>query len=179
MLAERWSPRSFEAGTEISTEDLTAVIEAARWAPSANNVQPWSFIIGRNGDVNFTKITDSLTGFNQKWAPQASALIVMVANMQTPEGDPRPISMYDCGLAAAALTIEAIHRGYAVHQMAGFEVEQLNAAFDVVEGCSAIVVLAIGKQAPAEDLADSFARDLELAPRERKPLTELIISGDL
>ena len=76
VLAERWSPRSFEHGVDLSHSDITALLEAARWAPSANNLQPWKFIVAKHGDERFAAITASLAGFNKEWAPNASAFIV-------------------------------------------------------------------------------------------------------
>jgi nitroreductase len=179
VLANRWSPRSFDSKAEISTEDMTAFIEAARWAPSAFNSQPWNFIISRRGDERFLKICETLSGFNQVWAPTASALIVMVVQTKDDENKPRPIPLFDAGLAVAHLSVEAHHRGFIVHQMIGFDKEKMNSTFNISEGLDSIVVLAIGKQAPLENLPEGPAREREILPRERRPLKDLIIEGDL
>jgi len=179
ILAQRWSPRSFDPAATISTEDLTGLLEAARWAPSANNVQPWRFIIARRNDENFDKIKGTLVGFNQAWSPNAAAYIVIVANMKNEDETDRSISLFDAGLATAHLSVEAYHRGYAVHQMAGFDHSALNSAFGLPSSQDAVVVLAIGKQAPAEALGEGAIFEREVAPRERIALGELIISGTL
>ena len=179
VLAERWSPRSLDAQATISTEDLTGLLEAARWAPSANNAQPWRFIIARRGEESFQKILNSLMGFNQSWSPNASAYIVIVANMKNNDGSDRAISLYDSGLAAAFLSVEAHHRGLVVHQMAGFDHAAIASGFGLNDSQDAVIVLAIGTQAPAEALGEGPALERETAPRERLPLDELIISGKL
>ena len=94
VLAHRWSPRSLDDQAVISTEDLTGLLEAARWAPSANNAQPWRFIIARRGEADFQKIVGALVGFNQSWSPKASAYIVIVANMKNEDGSDRTISLF-------------------------------------------------------------------------------------
>jgi len=179
VLAERWSPRSLDESANISTEDLTGILEAARWAPSANNAQPWRFIIARRGEDSFQKIADALTGFNQAWSPKASAYVVIVANMKNDDGSDRTISLFDSGLAAAFLSVEAHHRGLVVHQMAGFDHAVISSGFGLTDSQDAVIVLAIGTQAPAEALGEGPALERETAPRERLPLDQLIISGTL
>ena len=179
VLAERWSPRSLDDQATVAIEDLTAMLEAARWAPSANNAQPWRFIIARRGDENFAKIASTLTGFNQTWAPKASAFVVILANMKNPDGTDRPISLYDSGLAAAHLSIEAHHRSYVVHQMAGFEKPKFKSEFTVDDGVEPIVIMAIGRKAPLDNLTDPALLERESAPRSRVALTELIVGGSL
>ena len=111
VLAERWSPRAYDAQATIPDSDVTALLEAARWAPSANNGQPWRFILARRGDQHFKSLQNTLTGFNQVWAPNASLFIVVATQTKTDDGQPRNSAMYDAGLAAGLLTVEAHHRG--------------------------------------------------------------------
>jgi nitroreductase len=179
ILTDRWSPRSFDPTASITTEDMTALLEAARWAPSSYNFQPWRFIISRRGDVTFQKICDSLSGFNQVWAPHASSLIAVVVEQKTEGHIYPPIALFDTGLAVSQLTIEAHHRGFVVHQMIGFDKEKMNTSFGITGQRDCIVILAIGRQGPAENLPEGPARERELLPRERNPLSDLILSGDL
>ena len=79
ILAERWSPRSFNGDVEISIADLTGILEAARWAPSSMNSQPWRFVVARRGDHRFAQLIDSMGGFNKVWSPKASALVLVTA----------------------------------------------------------------------------------------------------
>jgi nitroreductase len=173
LIAERRSPRSLDGNAQISNEDLLALLEAARWAPSANNLQPWQLIAGKRGDENFTSLLECLVAFNQSWSQRASAYIALAGVPTQADGKENPTFMYDCGLAAAQLTIEAHHRGYVVHQMAGFDHEKAAALF---KGATPIVIMAIGKQAPAEQL-EGPAYDREIAPRTRKELSEIVIKG--
>jgi nitroreductase len=179
ILADRWSPRSFDPAALISTEDMTAFLEAARWAPSSYNFQPWRFIISRRGDETFQKICESLSGFNQVWAPTASALVAVVVEQKTEGHIYPPIALFDTGLAVSQLTIEAAHRGFIVHPMIGFDKEKMNKSFDISGQRDCIVILAIGRQGPAENLPEGQAREREGLPRERNELSELIISGEL
>jgi nitroreductase len=173
LLAERRSPRSLDGNAQISNQDLLALLEAARWAPSANNLQPWRLIAGMRDDSNFTSLFECLASFNQIWSKRAAAFIAIAGTPTQADGSAIPTFMYDCGLAAAQLTIEAHHRGYVVHQMAGFDHEKAAVLFD---GAMPIVIMAIGKQAPADQL-EGPAYDREVAPRSRKDLSEIVIAG--
>ena len=179
ILQSRWSPRSFDPTALISTEDMTALLEAARWAPSSYNFQPWRFIISRRGDETFQKICEAISGFNQVWAPNASALVAVIVEQKTEGHIYPPIALFDTGLAVSQLTIEAHHRGFIVHQMIGFDKEKMNSTFDISGQRDCIVILAIGRQGPAENLPEGQARDREVLPRERHQLSDLIIAGDL
>lgn len=179
IISERWSPRSFDGNAEISVPDLTALLEAARWAPSSNNSQPWRFVIARRGDQHFAQLVDTMAGFNKMWAPKASALIFVLANTVNKDGTPRIAALYDAGLAASLLTVEAHHRGLAVHQIGGFDHDQAKAAFNLAEELTPIVILAVGKQAPAEALDDATLLEREVADRVRVPLEELVVGGSL
>ena len=118
VLSNRRSPRSFDAAATISNEALVAILEAARWAPSANNFQPWRFHVGVRGDEVFNSILATLVPFNQSWANRASALVLVSIVNQNEDGTPRPISGFDAGLAVSQLTFEAHSRDQVAHQMA-------------------------------------------------------------
>lgn len=173
LLAERHSPRSLDSLAELSEVDLLGILEAARWAPSANNLQPWQFVAARRGDSNYAQILDFLYPLNQSWAKRASAFVVLAGIPTKADGTAIPTFMYDCGLAAAQLTIEAHHRGYVVHQMAGFDHQKAAALF---VGANPIVTMAIGKQAAADQL-EGPAYEREIAPRTRKALSEVVVKG--
>jgi nitroreductase len=157
----------------MDDQDLIAVLEAARWAPSSNNLQPWKYMAGKRGDKNFEAMLECLVPFNQSWAGRASALIAVAGISKLADGKENHSYMYDCGLSVSQLTIEAHHRGYVVHQMGGFDREKANELFD---GAVPIVIMAVGKQAPAEQL-EGAAYDREVAPRTRKDLSEIVIAG--
>jgi len=174
-LAERWSPRSFDAAATVSDQQLDALLEAARWAPSANNSQPARFVVARRGTHHFDTIVDALVGFNAGWAVNASALIVAIAETSSVEGDLRPTAEYDLGQAVAHLTVQAQAEGLHTHQMAGVEFERIAAAFDLAENLKPMTVTAVGVVDSADKLADALA-ERETAPRTRLPLGELVVA---
>jgi nitroreductase len=177
LLLNRWSPRALDVNDEISSENLYAILEAARLAPSAFNEQPWRFIVGKRGDETFTQILNGLGEFNQMWAKNASALILVAGTKQRTNGDPHPSYQYDLGLAVSQGTFEAHHRGYVSHQMTGFNHDVMCKTFDLTT-FEPIVVVAIGKQADVEILPAQMA-EREKAQPARKDLTELILRGSL
>jgi nitroreductase len=179
VLAERWSPRAYDPDASIPNSDITAFLEAARWAPSANNGQPWRFIVARRGDAHFQSLQKTLSGFNQVWAPNASLFIVVSTKTTLDDGQPRSTAMYDAGLAAGLLTVEAHHRGYVVHQIGGFDREIVKSEFNLDPAIAPIVILAIGKQAPISSITDEAVKAREEAPRSRLPLEELVLAGTI
>lgn len=177
LITNRWSPRAFDAENEISNEDLHAILEASRLAPSAFNEQPWRFIFGKRDEETFNQILNGLGEFNQKWAKNSSALLLVTGVKQRSNGDAHPSYQYDLGLAASQGTFEAHHRGYITHQMTGFSHDVMCKTFDLTT-TEPVVVIAIGKQADADILPEAMAEREKLAP-SRKPLSELILKGSL
>lgn len=171
LLAGRWSPRSFDASHTVTDEQLTALLEAARWAPSAGNLQPWRFLVGRRGDAAFKQIFDALRPGNRLWAGTSSMLVVAVAAEQHEDGTPHHSAAYDTGLAVAQLALQAHSMGLHAHQMGGFEAEQMRTALGIPDGYRPISVTAIGALAAADLLPDDL-RTRETAPRRRRPLAE-------
>ncbi|GAA3333169.1 nitroreductase family protein [Curtobacterium sp. C1] len=174
LLEERWSPRSYDETATVTDAQLDALLEAARWAPSAMNHQPRRFVAGRRGTETFRKINDNLLGFNAAWAFRASALVVGVLETVTEDGDERPFAQYDLGQSLAALTVQAHAEGLHVHQMAGIDAEGLRAAFDLPERFLPYTVTAIGTVADPAQLGDQAA-EREVAPRTRLPLDEVVL----
>jgi nitroreductase len=175
LLAERWSPRAFDS-TSISADDVVALLEAARWAPSANNYQPWRFLVGATttdgADATHKGLFDSLAEFNQVWASAAPVLVAALTEVEHEDGSAREIAPYELGLAVSQLTVEAAARGLVVHQMGGFDADQVSATFGVPPQYRTVVVLAIGRLGDPESLPD-WAAERESAPRERKPIAEI------
>jgi nitroreductase len=172
LLAGRWSTRAFDPAHELTEAELRALLEAARWAPIANNSQPWRFGLARRGEPTFDAVLNALAPGNQQWAHRASALLVLAAD--TGEGE-RPWAAYDAGQAAALLTVQAEHLDLSVHQMGGFDPALVAAAFSVPEGVRPMTVLAIGRFAPQVELPEPFAAR-ETAPRARRPIDELMLA---
>jgi nitroreductase len=177
LLEERWSPRSYDASATISDDTLDALLEAARWSPSASNLQPRRFIVGRRGTETFRKIEEQLMGFNAAWAGRSSALVVAIAEMSTEDGKARRWAEYDLGQAVAALTVQAHAEDLHVHQMGGFEVDGIRVAFDLPERFVPVTVSAIGTVADPSQL-DEKAAERETAARTRLPLDEIVLARD-
>jgi nitroreductase len=176
IIAVRRSPRSFNPGESISDLDLLAILEAARWAPSAFNGQPWRFFVGKRGDQTYSNILQSLVEFNQGWAKNASALILVAARPTRDDGSIHPDYQFDCGLAVGQLVFETHDRGLVAHQMTGFDKDAVRLNLEMTSELVPVVVVAIGTQDAPEKLAGPAA-EREVAPRSRKPLDELVIAG--
>ena len=176
VLTTRRSPRSYDASETISKVDLLAILEAARWAPSANNFQPWRFHVGVRGDDVFEKLIEVLSPFNATWAQRASALVMVSVINQNDDGTPRAISGFDAGLAVSQLTFEAHSRGQVAHQMAGFDAAKAAESFGLPANITPLVVIAIGTQGPANQL-EGVLFERETAPRQRKELSEIVLAG--
>ena len=176
-IAERWSPRSFATDHSLPEGALRGALEAARWAPSASNTQPWRFIVARRGSKSFDLVRENLMGFNQAWAGAASALIVNIAETETAEGEERPWAVYDLGQAVAHFAVQAHSEGLYVHQMGGFDRDGIRAAFDLPERLQPISVAAVGQLADPAQLPEPL-REREVAPRQRIELDELVIRND-
>ena len=177
LITNRWSPRALDIDDAISNDDMHAILEAARLAPSAFNEQPWRFIFGKRGEETFNQILSGLGEFNQMWAKNASALLLVTGVKQRSNGDAHPSYQYDLGLAVSQGTFEAHHRGYITHQMTGFSHDAMCKTFDLTT-TEPVVVIAIGKQADADILPEAMAEREKLASN-RKPLNELILKGSL
>ena len=177
LIRERWSPRAFSA-KEISSEDLRSLFEAARWAPSSSNEQPWAFIVAtRNDNENFTKALQPLVEFNVNWAKNAYLLGFAVAELAFAKNKtPNRNAHYDTGAAMSQLTTEATSRGIFVHQMAGFDPDTAREVFEIPSGWDAIAAFAMGYPGDPASLPQPY-RDRETAPRVRKPIREFVMNG--
>lgn len=176
VIAIRRSPRSFDEQVAISDTDLIGILEAARWAPSAFNGQPWRFFVGKRGDATFNQILTSLVEFNQGWAKNASALILVAAQPTRDDGSIHADYQFDCGLAVAQLVIETHDRGLIAHQMTGFDKDKARTNVEMPTELMPVVVIAIGKQDSHEKLSGGLA-EREVAPRGRKTLEEIVLVG--
>jgi nitroreductase len=174
LLAHRWSPYGLEA-SPMPLDDLRSLLEAARWAPSAFNEQPWRYLVAvRQDEDAFTRLLSCLVDGNQAWARQASALIVTVASLHYARNDkPNGSALHDVGLASANLTVEASQRGYLVHQMAGILPDRVRELYGVPAGFQPVTAIAVGRAAaPAE--VDESLRQRDSMPRTRRPLAEFV-----
>lgn len=177
VVHSRWSPRSF-ADREVSSADLHRVFEAARWAASSYNEQPWRFLVGVRNSETYKKIFGTLIGFNQGWAGSAPVLILGAASTKfSHNGTDNGYALYDLGAAASYLTLQAAALGLTTHQMAGFDQAAARKAFDIPADYALGAVIALGYQGEPAALAHEQMIAMEIAPRERKPLSELVLSA--
>lgn len=175
LLAQRWSPRGFDTEFALDDADLLAILEAARWAPSASNSQPWRFLAARRGEEAFQGLLDTLAPGNQAWAHAAAALILVAAESVDETGHRRPWAQYDTGQAVAALSVQAEANGLHVHQMGGFDADRVRVEFDLGAALQPLVVVAVGRHDPHAQLPEPLAAR-EVAPRTREPLEALLLS---
>ncbi len=177
LIRERWSPRAF-ADKPIPTDVLRSLFEAARWAPSSNNEQPWAYIVATKHDKpNFDKVLGTLVEFNANWAKHAPVLAIAVAELAFAKNHaPNRNAQYDTGAATALLSVEATAHGLAVHQMAGFDPAKARQAFGIPPEWDAIAAMAIGYPGNPDTLPQPL-KDRELAPRSRKPISEFVMTG--
>ena len=179
LFLERWSPRAF-TGEEISEQDLLTLLEAARWAPSSYNSQPWRFIYARRGTPHFDKFLSLLVEFNQSWAKTASALIILVSNStMLPPGKDTPVPSHshsmDAGAAWASLAFQAHLSGWAAHGMVGFDMERAFAELGVPAGYRVEQAIAIGRRGDKSILPEAMAaREM---PSGRLGLAQVAMEG--
>lgn len=171
LIAQRWSPRAFDPDAKVSEEQLRALLEAARWAPSFGNTQPARFLVGRKGDAVFDRILGTLTERNQAWACRVGVLLAGVAVTRNEKGDV-PYAEYGVALAAQNLVLQAVAEGLAAHQMAGFDPDALHRAFGLPDDVRPVVTIAVGVQTDAEVLGAQRLVERERGERSRIPLAE-------
>jgi nitroreductase len=176
LLVQRWSPRSFLP--EIpSDETLHSLFEAARWAPSCFNEQPWNFVVGKQGDPTFAQILGVLAESNQRWAGKAPILILTVVSTQFKHNNnPNSYARHDLGLAVGQLLAQATHLGLSAHQMAGLDRAKGKAVFEIPDPYEVVSCIALGQPGPADVLPEDL-RTRELAPRTRKTQADFVFSS--
>lgn len=174
-IARRRSPRAFDPDHRLGGDELHALLEAARWAPSAMNRQPWAFLVGHRGDATYKAIADSLSGNNQLWASAASAFLVALVEHDDEVASPSAGRAYEVGLAVGQLGVQAEAMGLAVHQMGGFDGNRLRADFAIPGSLHALVVIAVGALGDPQQLPAGL-RERESAPRERQPQSAWVVT---
>ena len=177
FIVKRWSPRAFSE-KPVPPEVLRSLFEAARWAASSYNDQPWSYLVATSDDEqNYSKMLGVLMDMNALWAKQAPVLAISVARQNFKHnGAPNRVALHDVGAANAQLTMEATSRGLLVHQMAGFHLDKAREVFGIPAGWEPVSAIAIGYPGDPETLPEKL-REPELALRTRKPLSEFVMSG--
>ena len=175
LLEKRWSPRAYDANHLIEDKHMLSILEAGRWAPSANNGQPWRFSVAVRGTDAHAKVTEGLGGFNQAWAPAASVMIVI--SIKKKEDRTSSVkNYYDAGLAVSLMTVQAQSLDLYSHQMAGIVPEVIQEGLDIPSEFEVAVVVAVGKIA-SPDVFEGAAYEREIAPRTRLSLEEIVLHG--
>ena len=178
QFINRWSPRAF-TGEEIPHSTLFSFFEAARWAPSASNEQPWRFIYSRRGDHSWPSFLEVLAENNRQWAQHASALVIIVskktrASRDTGEEIPSRSHSFDAGAAWANFALQASLAGWATHGIGGFDRDRSRELFQVPENYALEAAVAIGRKGPRENLSESL-RERE-KPNGRLPLDKIVFA---
>lgn len=176
LLRRRWSPRAFSP-EPVPKEALRSILEAARWAPSASNRQPWHFIVAEKADkTGFERMLSCLDEGNQVWCKDVPVLLLNIARTVVEGGKPNNYALHDCGQAAAHLTVQAATLGLYVHQMAGIEPDRIRALYAVPADYQPLTAIALGYIGKPEMLNDKL-KARELAPRERRPQADFVFQG--
>lgn len=176
-IRERWSPRSFR-DSSVPLEDVRTLLEAARWAPSSSNEQPWRFILGRKEDKDtFLKVLSVLNESNQVWAKNAPVLLLAVAKKTNSKGAENRWARHDVGLALGSLVFQAMALGLHVHMMAGFNADKAHEVFHIPDDYDVTTAAAIGYVGDPNALPEKL-KERELAARTRKPIEEIAFTSD-
>jgi nitroreductase len=179
VFLDRWSPRAF-TGEPIPQSVLFSIFEAARWAPSSYNSQPWRFLYATNGNAHWDKFLNLLIPFNQSWAKTASALVFVVSEttmaMQGKDARvPSHSHSFDTGAAWGYLALQATHLGWHTHGMVGIDFDRVRTELKVPDDVRVEAAIAIGKQGPKTLLPEALqAREF---PSDRKPVAEIALEG--
>jgi len=179
LLEKRWSPRAFDVKRSVSRDQLAALLEAARWAPSCNGDEPWRYLMwdrARDPD-GWQKAYDCLSENNKKWVKNVPLLLLSCAgSIFGHSGKPNRYGQHDTGAASVCLALQGAALGLAVHQMGGYDAAKARAAFDIPPEYTPLAMIAVGYQA-SPDVLDPETREKELKARARKPLETHFFEG--
>ena len=177
ILAARWSPYSF-ASRPVKEADLRSLFEAARWAPSSYNEQPWSYLVATKADPEeFARLLSCLVETNQAWARAAPVLALGVVSLRFSRNDKdNRAAVHDLGLASGNLVMEATARGLYVHQMIGILPDRAREIYRLPKHCEAWTGLAIGYKGTPANSPDGL-KERDVTPRQRKTLSQFVFAG--
>lgn len=178
-IARRWSPRIFEGGRAVEHEKIMTLLEAARWAPSCFNEQPWRYLVFDGTDEEAMERARSCLVEGNAWALKAPVLMVSIARDNFTHNEQlNRTAQHDVGLASENLVLEVVNLGLVAHQMAGFDVARVRSEFNVPEGFTVLAMIAIGYPYRGDlDSVDEKTRSKELAARSRKSVGEIAFAG--
>jgi nitroreductase len=175
LFLDRWSPRAM-SGEPITEEELSTLFEAARWAPSSYNNQPWRILYARRDTSQWPLFFDLLVEFNQSWAKNAAALVVFISKTTFDHnGEPAATHSFDTGAAWGNLALQGALKGLVVHGMQGFDYDKARTALNIPEGFKVEAMAVIGKPGRAEDLPEKLQQ--REIPSDRRKLNETVFEG--
>lgn len=180
LIRERWSPRAFDASRPVSSGDIWRLFEAARWAPSSRNEQPWRFVVAHrdHSPEAHEALFGALGAFNQSWARTAPVLILAAVQLTVEQtGEANRLAYYDAGQAVAFLTLQAQSQGLGIRQMEGFDHGIVREVCRVPDAFEPVVVMAVGYPGSPDTLASEKHRASEVAPRRRRPVSDSVFDG--
>jgi nitroreductase len=175
LILDRWSPRSM-TGEEMTDSELMALFEAARWAPSSYNNQPWRFLYAKKNSASWPLFFDLMIDFNKGWVKNAAVIVLAISRKNFEHNQkPSPTHSFDTGAAWMALALEGASRGLVVHGMEGFDFEKAKKDLNVPDDHQVEALVAIGKRAPANLLSEDLQK--KEAPSSRKAIEEIATEG--
>lgn len=175
MFVRRWSPRAM-TGEPVSDGEMKRLLEAARWAPSSSNEQPWRIVYAKRDTPAFKRMFDGLVEFNQLWCKNASALVVFCCAQKTSKGERNATAEYDTGAAWMSLALQASMMGLVAHGMAGYDAEAIAKAVNLPKDHAVLAMAAVGRPGDVSVLPEGGIRDKE-KPNSRKPLHDIAFEG--
>jgi nitroreductase len=178
LIARRWSPRAFQE-RPVEADKLKSLFEAARWAPSSSNEQPWRFLAAtRDNPSDYDKLFSCLSEGNAKWVFRAPVLMLSVASLFfEDDGKPNRHALHDTGMAVENLVLQATALGLQAHQMAGYDVDKARRECQIPSGFEPVAMIALGYAGDPAILPD-YLREREVKPRERQPIRDFVFSAD-
>ena len=178
LIKHRWSPVGFNRERDIERETLLSILEAARWAASSFNLQPWRFIVApRQNPQEFQKAFAVLREGNQTWARHAAVLMIAVTQRLRETAAPNRHAFHDLGLAVSQMVLQALDHGVYAHQMAGIHPEKAREIYQIPDEFEPFTAIALGYRATNLDHLDDGQREREAAPRQRNTLNEFVFAG--
>jgi nitroreductase len=177
LIAKRWSPVLF-SDKNIEEDRLMQIFEAARWAPSSRNEQPWRFIYAYKGTPDFNKMIDSLMEGNQDWAKEVPVIVIVLSEkFSSFNGEPMFHYMYDTGAASMQMQLQALELGIYSHTMGGFFPEKTKELFNIPENLEIVSFVAFGYPTNEFEKRPSHLQERDKSPRDRKPLSDIVFKG--
>lgn len=174
VFVDRWSPRAMSL-EPMTKEELMTLFEAARWAPSSNNEQPWRFVYALRGTEHWNTFFDFLGDFNKIWCPHAAILLVLLAKKTFPDGTPNRNALSDAGAAWENFALQGSLKGLVVHGMAGYDIEKVRAHFNLRDEYEVVHMIAVGKPADKTVLPERMQKSEH--PNARKSVHEFAYEG--